>query len=67
MERALVASIFGYAQEAFGDGAVGRLLEVSTGDLPDALRRAFGITMADFQTGWQAWMQAGPSDADLPA
>ncbi len=67
LERALVASIFGYVQETGGGGAVGRLLEGSTGDLPDALQSAFGITMADFQTGWQAWILAGPADADLPA
>lgn len=66
-ERALVASVFGYAQEAFDGGAVGQLLAASTDDLPGAVQRAFGITMADFQTGWQEWMQAGSPDADQPA
>lgn len=66
-DRTLVASIFGYAQETFGGGAAGRLLEASDGDLTDALRRAYGVSLDDFQAGWQAWLQAGASGADLPA
>ncbi|MCB0228600.1 MAG: hypothetical protein KDH90_05620, partial [Anaerolineae bacterium] len=66
-ERAIVASMFGYAQEIYGAGAAGRLLDAAPAELPLALRRSFDVSTGDFQAGWLTWMQAGSSDADLPA
>ncbi|HRX01645.1 MAG TPA: hypothetical protein P5148_00740 [Anaerolineae bacterium] len=66
-ERAIVVSMFGYAQEIYGAGAAGRLLDAAPAELPLALRRSFDVSTGDFQAGWLTWMQAGSSDADLPA
>ncbi|MCB0255484.1 MAG: hypothetical protein KDI55_17340 [Anaerolineae bacterium] len=67
LEQTQVASMFIYAQETFGNGAVARLLEATPADLPDALRRAYGVSYDDFNAGWQEWLQAGSPAADRPA
>ncbi|MEZ4766903.1 MAG: hypothetical protein R2844_00550 [Caldilineales bacterium] len=62
-----VASVFAYAQDTFGSGAVARLLETMPADLPGALQRAFDVSYDDFSAGWQEWLQAGPPAATSPA
>ena len=67
LEQTMVAGMLAYAQDVFGSGAVGRLLDAAPATLPDALRRALDVSTDDFEAGWLEWLQAGPPDASSPA
>lgn len=64
LAQAEIRSLLLFAEEAFGDGAVGRLLEASAeaSILDQVVRQAFDIDLRNLQARWQAWLsQASPS------
>lgn len=51
-----MASVLAFVQSAWGNDAVGRLLESASGSLDDMTRRAFQVDSESFERLWLAWL-----------